>query len=293
MSLKNNAMIVSLTVGKPQMTKTDMQATDIAETALNSKDAGHFRKELYPKRLMQPIKSVETAARTYMNTVAYTWDRGDFILPNTKFMVFAEEMAKYELQFDQCVTGFLQNWVNVLSEAEVTQGDMFDAADYPDVSELRRRFRFDINYKPVTDSSDFRISLQDEELSALKEKVEAQTKLQMEDLMREPLERLRAVVSRLHQTAGKEERAVLNPRTGKTEVKPPIFRDTVCENIVHEINLLKEFASILPEGIVELATSAAAKIPSAEVLRNSQVIRDKTVENTSDLLGAINALLED
>jgi len=287
-----NAMLVSLTVGKPQMTKTDVRATGIAQTALHAKkDAGHFRKDLYPKHLMQPIKSVETAARSYMSTVAYKWDRGHNLLPNARFMVFAEEMAKFELQFEQCTTAFLQNWVNVLSHAEDTQGDMFDAGDYPDVSELRRRFRFVVDYKPVTDFADFRIKLRDEEEALLKQAVSNQMTEKVDNLMREPLERLHEVVSRLHQTAGKEERAVLNPRTGKTEVKPPIFRDTVCENIIHEINLLADFADIMPSGIVELAATTAAKIPSADILRNSQAVREKTVENTTGLLSAIDALL--
>jgi predicted house-cleaning noncanonical NTP pyrophosphatase (MazG superfamily) len=170
---------------------------------------------------------------------------------------------------------------------------MYDAQDYPDVTEIRRRFRFEVSYRPITDVGDFRLHLQDEEFSLLKAKVSEQAQSNIEELMAEPLRRLRDVVSRLHDTAGKGERAVLNPRTGKTEVKPPIFRDTVCENIIHEINLLSDFAAIMPENIVQLANDAKLKIPSADMLRNSQVIRDKTVENTSGLLDAINSLLEE
>lgn len=291
-TLASHAIIVSLNVGKPQMTKTDIQATGVVKNALNTGDAGHFRKDLYPKRLVEPINSVERNARKYMQTVAYPWDRGELILPSPKFMVFAEEMAKYELGYYQGVTAFMQNWVNVLAEAAVIQGDMYDEQDYPDVTELRRRFRFEVSYKPVTDASDFRLNLQSEEIDLLKSKVAKQSEANIEELMAEPLRRLRDVVSRLHDTAGKEERAVLNVRTGKTEIKPPIFRDTVCENIIHEINLLNDFAAVMPENIVALATETVAKIPSADMLRNSQAVRTKTVENTSGLLDAINALLE-
>lgn len=293
-TIANHALLVSLNVGKPQMTKTDSQATGIVKNALNAeKESGHFRKEMYPKRLVEPINSVERAARKYMQTVAYPWNRGELILPSPRFMVFAEEMAKYELGFDQGVTAFQQNWVNVQTEAKAIQGDMYDAQDYPDVTEIRRRFRFEVSYRPITDVGDFRLHLQDEEFSLLKAKVSEQAQSNIEELMAEPLRRLRDVVSRLHDTAGKGERAVLNPRTGKTEVKPPIFRDTVCENIIHEINLLSDFAAIMPENIVQLANDAAAKIPSADMLRNSQAVRNKTVENTAGLLDAINLLLEE
>ena len=69
-------------------------------------------------------------------------------------------MGNYELQFDQSVTAFLQNWVNVLDEARRSQGDMFNDADYPDVAELRKQFSFEVVVKPVTDSTDFRVQMQ-------------------------------------------------------------------------------------------------------------------------------------
>jgi hypothetical protein len=242
---------------------------------------------------VKPIRAIESSARTYIERIAYNWGRGEFLLPSTKFMEFAERMALFETEYDQNVTAFLQNWVNVQTEAKVIQGDLFNAGDYPDLSELRGRFRFSVHYKPVTDASDFRIELQDDEAEALKEQVALQTKQQMEDLMREPLERLREVVRRLNETSSKEERAVINSRSGKTELKPPVFRDTVCENIVNEINLLYDFGDFMPTEVVSLAKDVYNATPSANTLRNSQEARDKVKIDTDALLGAIDNLLKD
>jgi hypothetical protein len=293
MSIKNNAMIVSLSVGKPQMTKTDNKATLAAEKSVNAKNAGRYRKDLYPNHLIQPIRAVEAAAREYLNRMCYCWGRGEYLLPAVRFMPFAEHMAKLELQFDQCVTAFLQNWVNVMDLAKDTQGDMFNSADYPDLSDLKRRFRFSIGYSPVTDTDDFRMNMQEEEAEALRKQVEAKTKQQMEDLMREPLERLRSVVQRLNEVTQKDERVVRNSRNGKTEIKAPIFRDTVCDNIIAEINLLYDFEDILPESIVKLANNVVMVTPTAETLRSSQNARDKIKIDTDALLGAIDDLLRD
>jgi hypothetical protein len=292
MSLRDNALIVSLTVGKPQLTKSDATATNVAEKAMNAHNAGQYRKDLYPKHIVQQIRAVESAARGYIESTTYQWARGEYLLPTVRFMRFAERMRQFEIQFDQEVTAFMQNWVNVLDEAKQSQGDLFNADDYPDLSDLRRRFYFNISYKPVADASDFRVALQDDELTALRESVEKQTKAQYEDLMRQPLERLRDVVARLHETMAKPEREVLNPRKNTYEIKPPIFRDTVVDNIIEQIDLLGDFASVLPSEVVELSAAMKESIPSAEELRHSSVAREQTANGSKALLDIINGMLE-
>lgn len=293
MSIKDNALIVTLSVGKPQMTKTDERGTSAAERANNAHNAGNYRKNLYPQQLVKPLRAVESAARSYIESVTYPWSRGEYLLPTARFIEFADRIDKYKLEYDMSATAFLNNWANVMYHAQQQQGDMFDGSAYPDVSELKRRFKFVVNYKPVTDMSDFRVSLQDEELDKLSQTVEANTKQAMEDMMRAPLERLREVVGRLNETMLKPEREVLNNRKKIVEIKPPIFRDSVVDNIMHEITLLQDFADILPTELTDVATMATSVVHSPELLRNSAELRQQTHIDTSALLGAIDALLED
>ena len=293
MSLKDNALIVSLTVRKPQMSKVDSRGTSAAERANNARGAGEYRKQLYPKHLVAPIKAVEQSARNYLESVAYQWGRGEYMLPTARFMECADELAKYELKFEQSVTAFMQNWVNVLDDARQAQGDMFNASEYPDVNEIRARFSFNVSYAPVTDITDFRVAMRDDELDALRERVEAETKNRMNDLMNEPLERLRAVIARLNEAVGKDERVVTDKRTGMVEVKSPIFRDSVCENIAKEISLLYDFMDVMPSDVMKVAKQVAENTPSPDVLRNSKEARESTKIQTDALLSAIDDLLED
>ena len=144
MSIKQNALLVSLTVNKPQMTQKDDKATRDAERANNAHGAGQFRKDLYPKHLVQPILTVESSARAYIERTTYMWSRGEYLLPTAKFMEFTERIGKFQLEFDQCVTAFLNNWSNVLTQAQATQGALFDPNAYPDMSDLKAQFRFRI-----------------------------------------------------------------------------------------------------------------------------------------------------
>lgn len=290
MSLKTRAILVSLSVGKPQLTKTDKKATDAAEKAVNAKNAGRYRKDLYPRHLVQPITTIESSARGYLERMTYPWSKGEHLLPTARFMEFADQMATYEREFDQAVTAFLQNFVNALDEAKRAQGELFNTDDYPDLTELRRRFRFSVGYSQITDASDIRVALQDSELDMVRKAVERQTREQMNDLMREPVVRLREVVARIHEKMAEGDRTV-EARGGNILVKPPIFRDSLIGNLEDEVKLLEDFADILGGEYKSLAAEAKQLIVEPEKLRSSGAQRDVALTNSSKLLADIDNLL--
>lgn len=292
MSIKDHALLVSLSVNKPQMTQKDHKATSDAELANNAHGAGQYRKDLYPKSLIQPINMVESQARAYINSTTYPWSRGEDMLPSVRFMQFAERIGKYELEFDQSVTAFLNNWSNVMMHAQASQGGLFDPSAYPDLQDLRNAFRFRINYRPITDMGDFRVAMQEDELDTLRQQVEEATKESMNAVLRAPLERLKEVVARLHEVTGKGEREILNKKTGVSEVRAPIFRDSVCENIAEEINLLHDFAEILPDNILALAKTVIDTTPHPQQLRDDPEKRREVNIQTTALLASIEEMLE-
>jgi hypothetical protein len=292
MSIKNHAMLVSLNVRKPQMTMKDAKATRDAERANDAHNAGQFRKDLYPRQLIQPILTVESSARAYIESTTYVWARGEYLLANVRFMEFADRMAKYELEFSQCVTAFLNNWNNVMSRARDSHGDLFDPSVYPDLDELKAGFKMKVIYRPVTDSSDFRVQLQEDELERLRTQVEIEVKDSMESLYRDPLERLRKVVARLGEVAAKEDRVSVDKR-GVEIIKPPIFRDSIIENIHQEIDMLMELADVLPERTVKLAERIGEFIPSPQKLRDDPDVRTDVSNASKHLLKAIDMMLEE
>jgi hypothetical protein len=293
MSIKNHALLVSLSVSKPQMTKKDDKATRDAESANNAHGAGQFRKDLYPKSLVQPILTVESSARAYIESVTYMWTRGEYLLPTAKFMEFTERIGKYQVEFDQCVTAFLNNWSNVMQQAQTSQGELFDANAYPDLTDLKNDFRFRVNYRPVTDAGDFRVQMQDDEMDALRAEVETATRESMNNMLRAPLERLKEVVQRLHEVTAKGDREVLNKKTGVIDLRPPIFRDSVVDNIMEEINLLHAFADVMPDNVLAIAKEIADTTPHPQQLRDNPVARQEVNTQTAALLNSINAMLEE
>jgi hypothetical protein len=289
MSIKDHALLVSLNVGKPQLTAKDAKATFDAELANNASGAGQYRKDLYPKSLVAPILAVESAARAYIENTTYPWNRGENLLPVTRFMEFTDRIGKYQIEFDQAVTAFLNNWTGVMAQAQTQQGDLFDVSTYPDVSDLRSDFRFRIAYRPVTDAGDFRVQLQEDDLNTVRAAVEEQVRESTNEMLRAPLERLRSVVARLHEVAGKTDRVVDGAKG--VQVKAPIFRDSVVENISEEIALLHDFADMLPDTHVALAKQVADALPHPQQLRDDPTKRAETRASMGDLLAQINGML--
>jgi hypothetical protein len=221
------------------------------------------------------------------------WTRGEYLLPTAKFMEFTERIGKYQVEFDQCVTAFLNNWSNVMQQAQTSQGELFDANAYPDLTDLKNDFRFRVNYRPVTDAGDFRVQMQDDEMDALRAEVETATRESMNNMLRAPLERLKEVVQRLHEVTAKGDREVLNKKTGVIDLRPPIFRDSVVDNIMEEINLLHAFADVMPDNVLAIAKEIADTTPHPQQLRDNPVARQEVNTQTAALLNSINAMLEE
>lgn len=289
MSIKDNALLVSLSVGKPQLTAKDAKATADAERANDAAGAGQYRKDLYPKHLVAPILTVESSARAFIEQNTYPWNRGERLLPTVRFVDFMERFGRYEVEFNQCVTAFLNNWTGVLQQAQNQQGKLFNASAYPDVSDLRSDFRFRVVFRPVTDMNDFRVAMQEGELDVVRKAVEEQMADSMNELLRAPLERLRAAVQRLHEVAGKPDRVVTTDKGG--DVRPPIFRDTVVGNISDEIAMLHDFAAMLPDEHLSLAKDVADALPHPEQLRADPARRAEARKDMGALLDRINSML--
>lgn len=289
MSIKDHALLVALSVNKPQLTAKDAKATHDAEAANNASGAGAYRKDLYPKALIAPILAVESAARAYIESTTYPWNRGEHLLPTARFMTFTERIGKFQIEFDQAVTAFLNNWTQVLSQAQQRQGSLFDPNAYPDVSDLRSDFRFRVNYRPVTDQGDFRVKMQEDELEMVRAAAAEQVQESINELLQAPLQRIREVVARLHEVTGKPDRQVQT--ANGLDIRPPIFRDSVVENICEEIALLHDFADLLPDSHLAVAKAVADALPHPQKLRDDPDARRATRDTMGDLLRQIDGML--
>ena len=281
---------ITLHVTKPQLTAKDDKATNDAETANNASNAGQYRKDLYPKHLIAPILEVESAARAFIakNTI-------EAVLPASKILWFADQMNPHKTRYAQAVTVFMQNIANVITEAQKSQGDMFDQSLYPDTAALRARFTWDIRYDTVSDNGKFSAIMgvmDDASKAHLTNAIHKQVEDEQLAITREALERMHKVIGRLAVSAARPDRAVVNKSSGGIDVRPPIFKASIVENIKEMADLLEGYAAALPPDVLALRDKALALTAHNHVsLKDNPDARKRTQMNAALLANEIAHML--
>jgi hypothetical protein len=217
-TMRDKAMLVSLSISKPQLSKKDKETTtEVALDKSASESAVAVVKKLYPKHLLQPIQEVESSARRYVESVTQPWARGTALLPSRLFMDFQQQIGTFRLQFTQAVTVFLNNYAGVMSEAALQQGTMFDSSIYPDLSTLKSDFSFDVSYIPMGEVPSVMDGIEASVLADVRTEVEAQTKQALANGQRALYQRLGAAVQRIATQCGNEKGKIYESLTGNLE----------------------------------------------------------------------------
>ena len=291
MSIKTQALLVSVTINQPTKSRQDKGTADeVARAKKADSNTVRIINDLYPKHLMQPIEKVVGQARTHANgPMTYMWDRNSYLLPMTDFMEFAQRAGEIELAFDQGVTAFLNNWANVLLAAQAERGDFYDDADYPDVETLRRQFRLKFRYRPVTDDSDFRVRADEDALQELVAKAQAESRELFADLAMLPAETLTSKLEKLREAMLKPDREFFDDNNQLIDIKPPIFRDTTFDNGTRECQKIIDFGDdvLLPE-TVALAGRIKHEMHSPEDARKDAMLRKEIAAQCAEWIAELN-----
>jgi hypothetical protein len=286
MSIKNQTLLVALRITKPQLTAKDDTGTGAAETATGASNAGQYRKDLYPKALIAPILEVESSARAFVRSSTLPWTAGARMLPTKKFMEFNAKMNQFEIAYNQSVTVFLNNYSNVLAAAQQQQGSMFDPSLYPDLSSLRSQFSFKPEFYPVSDAGDFRLDLDKEQTAIIEQAAVQQAQTSLNEAAQDVLQRLTTTLTAFATTMAKPDRTSINAKTGGVDIKPPIFRDSVVENIKELADFAEGFAHILPPEALDKARTAVATLTThtPEALRQDKELRKQMAAKAREIL---------
>lgn len=278
MSLKQRAILVSLTVSKPKVSEKDKGAT--RETALlnNASEAAvAVVKKLYPKHLFDPIVAAESAARRYVESVTAPWARGMALLPSSLVFPFRQQMQSHKVKFDQAVTAFLNNMAAVLQEAAKQQGGLFDPSVYPDMATLKAQFSFSVSFHPIGTESDVVLELEKESLDELREEVAQNVRNTLVESSKAVYQRMFDAVQRIHTQCAKED--------GK-------IYDTLTGNLDELLVVLPELDMSGNEAFRQLCVTARQSLAiPAEAIRNVPGVRERTAAEAARILEQMKGFL--
>ena len=193
-------MLVELNIPLWTARKMDKKVSEEVDVTKGTRArGGNYHKNLLAgSDKLERIGKIAGAARTwhYENTLPWT-DKGARLLPMKSFFDYKKTLNNFEIQFTQAVNEFCIEYPQLVSKSAFTLGDLFDRDEYPDVEKVRNKFGFKYSFSPVPEAGDFRVDVEEEALTELKEQYESMYKKKLDDAMQDTWQRLHDVLTHM------------------------------------------------------------------------------------------------
>lgn len=202
-SLATSALLVVLEVSQWSARKKDkkVEGEIQAQKGATSRRAASVHKHLFADcQELAAIAAYAAETRLWLNSVTLPWDdRGTRIVPSVKYIdVMAELNTRIEI-FDKLVDAFINIYSTEISKQAFSLGSMFDRSEYPDVTDIRRRFSMRPSTQPVPTVGDFRVDLAEYAAAEMRDAFERDAKARVDAAMMEAWNRLRDRVEHIRE----------------------------------------------------------------------------------------------
>jgi hypothetical protein len=284
-SIASSAMLVELNISTWTARKKDRAASDDV-TRLNNAQKGVAS---VSKHLLGDCAELDAVQKFAGNTrnVHYSatmpWsDSGLRLLPTTQYFKYHQQMTALRDEFTRLVDAFLGAYAWEITQAQAKLGHLFNAEEYPDVDGLRDKFKFRFTYIPLPDAGDFRVDVGNEAQAVLREQYASAFTEQLNAAMNDLWSRTHAVLIRM------SERLDYGPAEQKK-----IFRDSLVENVVEMIDLLRACNITQSVQMAEMADTLerALRGVTPDNLREDARLRADTKKSIDAAIAALPSLM--
>ena len=280
------SMLVEFNASVWTARKLDKKTTDEVVTSKNAaaKDAARVNKHLLAGRNeLDVINTYVGSVRTYVYENTMPWsDSGIRLLPTASFLTFSQRMADSEQTFFSYVEDFIRVYPSLITAQAMALGDMFKRDDYPDVSEIERKFNFRLNFMPVPRAGDFRVDVGNDAQKELQEKLAKLADERVEAAMADVRERLKTHLMRMQDRLGYDN-VDGDRKTRKFHDSLVTGALELCDMVKH-LNIIND--TTLDQARVGLVQ--ALQGVDAKELRTNEAVRDDVRKNVDALLKKFN-----
>lgn len=200
MSISSSAVLAELNISIWTANKLDKGATDTM-LASNSASSGsaQVRKNLMAgTNKRKKIADYGARARLYHNQTTLPWsDKGSRLLPTSLFMEYKQNMNTIERNMNSMIQDFFTSYDDLVLDAKLHLGSLFNANDYPSIDSLRDKFAFKLVFSPLPESNDFRLDIPQMDMQELASKYESAFNDRLNDAMRENWDKLHKTLTHL------------------------------------------------------------------------------------------------
>lgn len=280
MKLSDRALLVQLTISQWSARKYDKKVTQaVASNHGTTTAAGRYNKSLLP--MNDYLDNVHKKAsyirqKYYENTLPWGIE-GTQMLPSANYLGFMTEFRKEKGEWEVIVQEFLDNYDAMKLDAKRILGSLYNEQDYPDLDTLRGKFKMDMAVFPVP-TTDFRVSIADDELARIQDDVERRVAEAQTQAMRDVWERLYDKVKHI---------------ADKLADPKAIFRDSMIEN-ARELCALLPRLNFTDDPNLEAMRQAVEQTlvnSQPDALRANPTVRQDKAEVAADIMNRMKVFM--
>ena len=288
-SLSSTAMLCSLSISAWSGYRYDRDASDeIADLHGATRDSGRFNKRLVPREALEEITKVVSHARRDHEFMTLPWsDNGLRVLPGAAYMDHAKLMKLRDGEFSAAVSRFVGGFEDLV-RAQSRLGTLLKADDYPGMindagrlrfavpDELRARFSFKTDVLPLSDASDFRVALDDEDRKRIKRQIAESIQASLRVGTRELWQRLYKAVTHMSTR--------MTEYNAAEDGKKPRLYDSMITNIVDIVDVLPKLNIAGDTELDRMAGEVRASLlVDPTELRKSTAMRTDAAKAATDI----------
>src|SRR5215469_5080579 len=296
-SLAATAMLSSLNISQWSGYKYDPDASE--ELVLShgaEKDAARVNKRLVPRKELEEITQAVGRARRDHEFLTLPWtDDGWRVLPAGTYFEHKDKMQQHKTDVLTAIGKLITRFESLVRN-QSRLGTLFRVEDYPGMrdengvlrflfpQELRDKFSFETNVRPLPDADDFRVNISDEERERLKRQIADSVQAALRSSTRDLWQRLYQVVNHMSTRMAEYNAA----EEGK---KPKLYKSMVT-NIVEIVDVLPRLNIGGDEELDRMAESVRRSLlVDTEELRNSETLRTDTAKAAADIMQRMAAYM--
>jgi len=278
MSIVNEAVLATLNISSYNPFKRAKGKTqEVAQETGADINSVSVTKRLLSKRITEAHTKLEREARAVHYDMTLPWvDRGPALLPVKLFTEYEAAMLSLQSKYWGTVDEFLVHYVDHINEARVRLGDLFNVADYPAAEEIKSKFKFNLRFDQISDSSDIRVNLGAADVEKIRADINNKVNEGMQEAVDGIYDRVLAVTEAMAERLGQS----------REDGTAQIFRDTLVSNVERVVQLLPALNLTGDPKLVEIHTQMKrlTKYSPAQ-LRVSESARKETATQAATVAG--------
>jgi hypothetical protein len=286
--LARKAVLVSVNISQWTARKLDKRVTDEVNREHGAAaNAGRYNKLLIEAERLAKITSLVSAARALHYGMTRPWaDEGPRILPNALFVKFSDEFRKMKREFEQAANEFAAGYPSFIEERKAALNGLYNESDYPDVSEIRSKFKLEMTILPFPDADDFRSNLDEDTVADIKAEIAETSSRVVDDAMRHTAKQIISMVGHMSEK-------LKEYKTGDVGGKRKFFLNSLVDNVRDLAELLPAFNLTDDPKLTEIIERIQKELCAEDAgeLRTNDAARESVQKSADEIVAAVSQFL--